>query len=173
MLQVVVVALLALLVGVFLKGVLAGSSTVSAQLRDGKRPPAPDFTLDTLDGGTFTLSSTRGKPVVLNFWASWCGPCKDEAPVLAELAHHYGNKLDIVGVNSQDDIGDARSFAQRYGLDFTVVHDTGPVYRKWGLGGLPETFVIAPDGTVVQRYAGGVTRAALDELIATYEGAAE
>jgi cytochrome c biogenesis protein CcmG/thiol:disulfide interchange protein DsbE len=164
----VVIALLALLVGVFLKGVLAGSSTVSAQLRDGKRPQAPDFTLDTLDGGTFTLSSTRGKPVVLNFWASWCGPCKDEAPVLAELAHRYGDKLDIVGVNSQDDIGDARSFAQRYGLDFTVVHDTGPVYRKWGLGGLPETFVIAPDGKVVKHFPGQITGPDLEQALQPY-----
>ncbi len=168
MLQVVVVALLALVVGVLLKGVLAGSSTVSAQLRDGKRPPAPNFTLDTLDGGTFTLSSTRGKPVVLNFWASWCGPCKDEAPVLAELAHRYGRKLDIVGVNSQDDIGDARSFAQRYGLDFTVVHDTGPVYRKWGLGGLPETFVIAPDGKVVKHFPGQITGSDLEQALQPY-----
>ena len=168
MLQVVVVALLALLVGVFLKGVLAGSSTVSAQLRDGKRPLAPDFTLDTLEGRTFTLSSTRGMPVVLNFWASWCGPCKDEAPVLAELAHRYGGKLDIVGVNSQDDIGDARSFAHRYGLDFTVVHDTGSVYRKWGLGGLPETFVIAPGGKVVKHFPGQITGSDLEQALQPY-----
>jgi cytochrome c biogenesis protein CcmG/thiol:disulfide interchange protein DsbE len=106
--------------------------------------------------------------VVLNFWASWCGPCKDEAPVLAELAHRYGDKLDIVGVNSQDDIGDARSFAQRYGLDFTVVHDTGPVYRKWGLGGLPETFVIAPDGKVIKHFPGQITGSDLEQALQPY-----
>jgi len=88
--------------------------------------------------------------------------------VLAELAHRYGSKLDIVGVNSQDDIGDARSFAQRYGLDFTVVHDTGPVYRKWGLGGLPETFVIAPDGKVVKHFPGQITGSDLEQALQPY-----
>ena len=130
---------------------------------------APAFTLSRLDGpGSVSLASLRGRPIVLNFWASWCGPCKDEAPVLAELAHRYGSKLDIVGVNSQDDIGDARSFAHRYGLDFTVVHDTGSVYRKWGLGGLPETFVIAPGGKVVKHFPGQITGSDLEQALQPY-----
>ena len=169
-LQVVAVSLLALLVGVFAKGLLDNATTVSAEVKDGKRPMAPNFTLDRLDGGRFSLASTRGRPVVLNFWASWCGPCGDEAPILAEIARRYKGRVDVVGVNSQDDIGNARKFAQRYDLGFTLVHDTNVVYHRWGVGGMPETFVIAPSGRVIKHFPGEITGADLDAELAPMLG---
>jgi cytochrome c biogenesis protein CcmG/thiol:disulfide interchange protein DsbE len=171
-LQAVAVTVLVLLVGLFAKGLLDNATTVSAEVADGKRPTAPNFTLDRLDGGQFSLASSRGKAVVLNFWASWCGPCKDEAPVLALLSRKYGDRVAVVGVNTQDVPSDARDFAQRYGLDFTLVHDPGDVYRHWGLTGLPETFVIDPKGRVVRHFPGEISASELEAALKPYvEGA--
>jgi len=164
-LQVVAVALLALLVGIFAKGLLDNATTVAAQLKDGKQPMAPNFTLQKLAGGKFSLVSTRGHPVLLNFWASWCAPCQDEAPVLSAIASRYRGRLDVVGVNSQDDTGHALKFARHYALDYMLVHDTGSVYRTWGLGGLPETFLIAANGRVVKHFPGEITGTDLEHAL--------
>jgi cytochrome c biogenesis protein CcmG, thiol:disulfide interchange protein DsbE len=169
-LQVGAVTVLALLVGLFAKGLIDNATTVSALVADGKRPAAPNFTLDRLDGGKYSLQSAKGRPVILNFWASWCGPCKDEAPILALLSHKYAGKVDVVGVNSQDVTSDARDFAQRYGLGFTLVHDPGSVYRHWGLTGLPETFLIDPQGRVVRHFPGEISAGELEQALRPYVG---
>jgi cytochrome c biogenesis protein CcmG/thiol:disulfide interchange protein DsbE len=115
-LQAVAVAVLVALVGIFAHGLRSNSTTVAAELNDGKAPAAPGFTLPTLDGGgTVDLHSLRGNVVVLNFWASWCQPCRDEAPIFAEELHrHAAQGLRIVGVDSQDFPSDARTFARRF-----------------------------------------------------------
>src|SRR3954467_2682018 len=86
-LQAAAVLLLAVLVLLFAKSLHDNATTVAALVKDGKHPTAPGFTLPRIDGGgDFSLASTRGSVVVLNFWASWCDPCKDEAPVLEEIS---------------------------------------------------------------------------------------
>jgi Thiol-disulfide isomerase and thioredoxins len=99
----------------------------------------------------------RGKVVVLNFWASWCYPCKQEAPALAAAAKQYSGKAVVLGVDVNDFAGDARKFARKYGLRYPLVHDnnnvTSPIY---GLTGLPETFFIDRSGTVVEHVPGEV-----------------
>ena len=120
--------------------------------------PAPNFTLRRIDEpGTLQLASLRGKVVVLNFWASWCFPCKQEAPALAAAAKRWKGHVVVLGVDVNDFAGDARRFARKYGLDYPLVHDnhnvTSPAY---GLTGLPETFFLDRSGKVVEHVPGEV-----------------
>jgi cytochrome c biogenesis protein CcmG/thiol:disulfide interchange protein DsbE len=106
-----------------------GGDLAAASAR-GERPQAPDFTLERLDEeGELTLSSLRGQGVVLNVWASWCIPCKEEAPFLEQVwRENRRNGLVVVGLDAKDFRRDARDFMRRYGLTFPVVYD-GPGTR--------------------------------------------
>ena len=139
---------------------------------DGGRPDAPDFTLERLDrAGRLELSSLRGKAVVLNVWASWCGPCKEEAPYLEEVwQRNRGRDLVVIGLDAKDFRADARRFARRYELSFPLVYDgPGNAIDGYGVTGFPETFVIDRDGKVVAGFAGAVNgedeRARLESAI--------
>lgn len=126
---------------------------------NGERPEAPDFSLERLDeDGELALSSLRGKAIVVNFWASWCIPCKEEAPVLEALwQQHRPRGLVVVGVDAKDFRSDARDFMRRYDLTFPVVYDgPGNGLDDWGVTGFPETFVIDRDGRVVEAFVGAV-----------------
>jgi cytochrome c biogenesis protein CcmG, thiol:disulfide interchange protein DsbE len=142
----------------------------------GDLPPAPELTLERLDqDGELVLSSLLGKAVVLNFWASWCLPCKEEAPYLEQVWRENRDRgLVVVGYDSKDARRDARRFAERFGLTFPIVFD-GPGDRlaDWGVTGFPETFVIDREGRVVAAFVGEVTseedkqdlRAAIEEAL--------
>src|SRR4051795_1768840 len=108
-LQIGAVALLAALIGLFANTLRTNETTVAAQLRDGKAPSAPDFRLSRLQGeGEFRLSSLRGSIVLVNFWASWCVTCRDEAPLLNRVLDRYGgDRVAVVGVDTQDFTSDA------------------------------------------------------------------
>ena len=138
--------------------------------------PAPEFTLERLDReGELSLSSLRGKVVVVNFWASWCVPCKEEAPVLEQLwREKRGRGLVVVGLDAKDFRRDARAFVRRFGLTFPIVFDgPGDTIPDWGVTGFPETFVIGRDGRVVEVFVGAVNsdedrarlRAAVDRAL--------
>ena len=161
-------ALLAAMVGIFAHGLFANSTTVAAEVKDGRTPQAPDFTLPLLQGGgDLTLSSLRGKVVVLNFWASWCGPCREEAPVFAEALHLHRNQgLRVVGVNSQDFVSDARRFAAENHVAYPLVHDgSNDVTTRWGVSGFPATFVIDRAGAVRWYQGQEITAQELDRAI--------
>jgi cytochrome c biogenesis protein CcmG/thiol:disulfide interchange protein DsbE len=143
---VVVLGLLAILAWRVIDDRDAGAA---AALRKGEHPAAPDFTLPLLDGGgDLELESLRGKAVVLNFWASWCLPCKKEAPLLEQAWRTWRSKgVVVVGVDANDLKSDARRFAKRYGLTYPIVHDgPGKLLDDYGLSGFPETFFVRPDG---------------------------
>lgn len=127
--------------------------------RRGDRPSAPGFTLERLDEeADLSLSALRGKAVVLNFWASWCIPCKEEAPFLEELWRDNRNRgLVVVGVDAKDFRRDARAFVERFELTFPIVYDgPGSTVTPYGVTGFPETFVIDREGRVVEAFVGAV-----------------
>jgi cytochrome c biogenesis protein CcmG/thiol:disulfide interchange protein DsbE len=155
------VAVLALaLVGLLAYGVFSvgESTTLDDAVKSGKRPAAPARSLPALDGGTGSLADWRGKPVVLNFWASWCTPCADEAPALAR-AHAQLRKAGgtVLGVTVSDASSDSRAFERKHGVDFPSLRDVeDELGEDFGRTGVPETFVIDREGRVVAMSRGQV-----------------
>jgi thiol-disulfide isomerase/thioredoxin len=134
----------------------------------GYGTPAPDFTLETLDGKSVTLSSLRGKAVVVNFWATWCGPCKIETPWLVELQNQYGAQgLQIVGV-AMDDSGkdEIARFAKDMGMNYPVVLGKEAVGQAYGgVDALPESFFVGRDGKIVDKIMGLEGRSEIEDAI--------
>lgn len=126
-----------------------------------------DFSVKDLSGETVKLSSLRGKTVLVNFWATWCSPCKEEMPLLQSYFDaHNQNGFVLVAVNVSDDIEDAQAFIEHYGYTFPVWSDPpGNVLIDLGMNGLPASLVISPEGTVVKRWIGPVTQEDLDGVI--------
>ncbi|HEU4513655.1 MAG TPA: redoxin domain-containing protein [Nocardioidaceae bacterium] len=130
--------------------------------------PAPDLAGPTLDGGTYDLSKDPADVVLVNVWASWCGPCKAEYPVLAAAAKGLGPRgLSVVGINTQDKPQDAEQFLQEMGGEVypSVVDFEGRHAVDWGTFGIPETFVVDDSGTVRARLVGEVTPAWIDQHV--------
>ncbi len=129
-----------------------------SSVRQGERPAAPEFELPRLDeDSTLSLASLRGQAVVLNFWASWCGPCRDEAPVLEAAWQEYRDEgLVVVGVDREDTPGDARAFIERFSLTYPNVRDAEDVLRTpYGITGVPETYIVDRQGRLVAHLLGG------------------
>ncbi len=151
----------AALLGLLIWKVAFGRTTGAAdELAEGKLVHAPAFTLDRLDSdGMLGVDDLRGKAVVVNFWASWCVPCRDEAPVLQKTYERYRDQgLVVLGVDVNDFRQDARRFMKRYGLSYPIVYDgKGSTVGKWGVRGFPETFFVDRTGKLVgERIEGAV-----------------
>jgi cytochrome c biogenesis protein CcmG/thiol:disulfide interchange protein DsbE len=129
---------------------------------------APDFTLPALDGDTVTLSEFRGRPTVVNFWASWCHPCREEFPLLAAALDEYErDELAVVGVTYQDIESDSRTFVEEMDAVWPqAVDDGGAVARSYGVRAIPLTFFVDPDGRIADRVIGFSSKAALDASLA-------
>ena len=128
------------------------NSTVAKALGDGKQPTAPAFDLRRLDGrGRIDLASLRGqKPIVLDFWASWCTPCIRESKRLEAARKRYGDRVAFIGVDTKDFSEDARKWQRKHGITYPSVHDrNGGVLAKWGGLPIPRIFFIARSGKVV------------------------
>jgi cytochrome c biogenesis protein CcmG, thiol:disulfide interchange protein DsbE len=125
---------------------------VSKALNQGHHPTAPAFDLARLDGrGRIDLASLRGKkPLVLDFWASWCTPCIRESQRLEAAMKQYGERVAFIGVDTKDFSADARSWQRRHGITYPSVHDGGgKVLAKWGGLPIPRIFFVARSGKVV------------------------
>lgn len=129
--------------------------------------PAPAFVAPKLDGsGSFGTADLKGRPYVLNFWASWCDPCLDEAPMLETAHQRFGKQVEFVGIDIKDTSSDAQDFVDRFGLTYTQVRDeTRAIEDDYGLTGQPESFFVDASGTVVEHVAGPLTEDTLDQLL--------
>jgi cytochrome c biogenesis protein CcmG/thiol:disulfide interchange protein DsbE len=163
-----------LVVGAVLPLVLLGLLAVVLVSRAPTSSPtavgnaAPDFVLADLDGNPVRLADLRGRPVIVNFWASWCGPCVEEFPLLRAAAErHAGDGLAIVGVVYQDRSEAARAFMERTGATWPAAMDPDErVATAYGILAPPETFFIGRDGTIVARQIGQFSAASLEEKVA-------
>ncbi len=165
---IVLIVMVLLIVGF---GVALANSGLSS-LDNG---PAPDFTLRPFNGGTFRLSEKRGKVVLINFWASWCGPCRAEAPILNALYTDYKNKgVEFLGVGYLDNRTDAQKFIQDFGMTYPTAPDDGTlVSGSYRVRAVPETYLIDKTGLIAYHLPLPLTldnvqnvRALLDKLLA-------
>ena len=134
---------------------------------ESKGKQAPDFALKDLQGKQVKLSDFRGKAVLLNFWATWCGPCKVEMPWFVELQKQYGPQgLEIVGV-ALDDSGkdEIQKFAKDMGVNYTILQGQDDVGDAYGAVGLPTTYYIDRTGTIIDSASGLVSRGEIEENI--------
>ena len=188
LIRVAAVAAPMLLIALLIYGVVAQSPNtgIDDSLARQHAAPAPGFTLAVLQRGRLgadlerrlapaladrhvSLAELRGTPIVLNFWASWCIPCRDEAPLLQRAWRQLGrpNGVLFLGLNMQDVTDDARGFMREFDVDYLNIRDpSNAVARSYGVSGLPESYFISPTGKVVGHVIGVVTMAQLRRGIA-------
>ncbi|MDP4620860.1 MAG: TlpA family protein disulfide reductase [Thermoleophilia bacterium] len=167
-----------LVVGLMNRG---GATTIDDALDMGNRPPAPEITLPVLVSGPglppagqqASLSDLRGKVVLLNLWASWCGPCKEEAPVLEAVSDRYREKgVIVLGIDIQDLTEDALAFIEEYRLTYPSLRDGSDVSKtSLEATGVPETYLIDRTGRIALHIAGPVSNTAqlsvpIDQVLA-------
>jgi thiol-disulfide isomerase/thioredoxin len=130
---------------------------------------APDFTLPQLEGKDLRLSSYRGKVVLLDFWASWCAPCREETPHLIELQQKYGDRgLQIIGVSMDDSPDPARAFYQQFHMNYPVVMGNAKTGERYGgVLGLPIAFLINGDGRIYAKHIGATDPAIFEKEVVT------
>lgn len=132
---------------------------------------APDFSLETFDGQTLRLSAQRGKVVVINFWASWCSPCADEAVWLEKAWQHYqsGGEVIFVGVDYVDTETEAMKYLQKYAITYPNGADKGTrISQSFRIRGVPETYILDRDGVLVYYKIGPFL--SYDEIVQIIEG---
>lgn len=128
--------------------------------------PAPTFRLTDLDGKTWSLDELKGRPVVINFWSTWCGPCKSEHGLLQASAQQNPD-VTFLGIIYNDEPDACRRYLATAGTSYAhLVDDAGRTALDYGVGGVPETFFLGADGTVVRKHTGPLTPASMRALLA-------
>ena len=133
----------------------------------GAHRSAPALPSEVLHGRPVTISSLRGTPALINFWASWCTPCREEAPQLERFARSHDGRVSVVGVDWNDAAGSARAFIRRYGLTYGLLRDgSGSAGSAYGISGLPTTFVLDSRGHIAATLRGPQTAEDLRRALA-------
>ncbi len=161
------VMLVITLVSVLTLGLLVIGCSVVPEPPDGESPTAPvegtqvgnlapNFQLQNLDGQTVSLSDLRGEPVLINFWATWCPPCRSEMPYIQEIYNEWSDKkLVVLAINIGESSSTVENFMQSYNLSFTVLLDTKQdVAQRYNITGIPTTFFIDKDGIIQDKLIG-------------------
>ena len=146
-----------------------GVRAMLAKLGEAPVPgrPAPDFVLPQLDGPQVRLSELRGQVVVLNFWASWCLPCREETPTLEAFFRQYGDRVAFYAINVAEPVDKVREFIREFGVSYPVLLDRDKrVFRQYRVTGYPETYWIDADGILRVRWQGPMT---LDDMRRLYQ----
>lgn len=145
-------------------GMAGGTGSLAGADIEGK--PAPDFELKALDGKMVKLADLRGKAVLLNFWATWCGPCKVEMPWFVELQNKYGAQgLQVVGIAMEDDQGPVEEFTKQIGVNYTILMGKNAVGDAYSVVGLPTTYYIDRSGKIVARHIGLVSLSEIEKHV--------
>lgn len=157
-------------------GSASGTSTIGkATLISGltqstaqKGSPAPDFEISYLDGRKVRLSDLKGKPILINFWATWCPPCRAEVPEIQNAYEKYKTSgFVVIAVNVQESTSAVAKFMEEFGMTFTVAIDSsGAVGRLYRVSGIPASFFVDRTGIVREIFVGSLTAAELDRLYA-------
>ena len=126
---------------------------------------APAFSLTSFDGRTIALADFRGQPVLLNFWASWCVPCRTEAPILRDAYAREGSQVTFIGVNVRDQEDDARAFLSEFGIPYLNVRDVdGAIEQRYRAPGIPFSVFVGRDGVITRVWIGPID----EELLRKY-----
>jgi peroxiredoxin len=128
--------------------------------------PAPNFELETLSGEQLSLEDLRGKTVLLNFWATWCGPCRVEMPAIQSRFERHESELEVLAINFDEPVDQVRAYVQDLGLTFTVLLDPGgEVQRLYRIRGYPSTYIVDEDGIIRVQHIGLMTETQLDGFL--------
>lgn len=146
----------------------AAGSLVSRRNPPVVGSPAPDFVLNRLGGGSQRLSALKGKPVVVNFWATWCPPCKEEMPLLDQYAQKYDQRLVVIGVDSEESESQVAGFIKEMGVRFPILLDTyGVATDLYFVRNFPMTFFIDEQGVLRSQHLGQLQEDILVRYLAT------
>lgn len=136
-------------------------------------PQAPDFTLESLDGGTVALADLRGKVVVLDFWATWCPPCEFQIPILNEVHAKLGQEVAILGISVDTEGPDkVREYLQKHPAEYPILMGSESLARKFGAPGFPSLILVDPQGRVGDVHVGLIEAPDLEEAIGKAAGSA-
>jgi cytochrome c biogenesis protein CcmG/thiol:disulfide interchange protein DsbE len=133
---------------------------------------APTFSLPDLAGGRVSLAELRGRPVVIDFWATWCAPCERQVPVLNAFHEKHGERIPVLGIAVDADPNAVPSFVAEHGVRYRVLLGDEGLARDFGALGFPTLFVVRPDGSVHSSHVGVVSPAALEAAVAEWTRAA-